>query len=119
MQAVTIFDFGRRLLFRPPVDAAHRNRLSGDVAAAALAGAELVAIRAEEDGPTSQSPAAVIQAAIARQDANLAARGALIAYAKKGPDHTRIVADRSLMSDLSLLVCEETLPLSNRQCVSR
>lgn len=37
-------------------------------------GAELAAIRAEEDGATPQSPSALVQAAIAQQDASLAAQ---------------------------------------------
>lgn len=39
-----------------------------------LAGTELAAIRAEEDGSSSQSPAALIQSAIAQQDESLAAQ---------------------------------------------
>jgi membrane fusion protein len=38
------------------------------------AGAELASIRAEEDGAAAQSPAALIETAIARQDASLAAQ---------------------------------------------
>jgi len=52
----------------------HRNLLSGDLAIAErFAGAVVATIRAEEDGAAVQSPAALVETAIAKQDASRAA----------------------------------------------
>ncbi|MCO4092880.1 MAG: HlyD family efflux transporter periplasmic adaptor subunit [Sphingorhabdus sp.] len=57
-------------------------------------GAELAAIRAEEDGTTAFSPAALIESAIARQDANLAAQSDA-AQASARAQTSQLAAQRS------------------------
>ena len=58
------------------------------------AGAELATIRAEEDGATTLSPAALVEAAIARQDASLAAQSDA-AQASAAAQASQLAAQRS------------------------